>query len=64
MNEKNTSHVLVPKSQKSWRKPGGQKSDLVKHFKMIDCKRDMGQCKVGGELRPCMHVIQKPISLV
>ncbi len=28
----NIRHVLVPKSQKSWGKSGGQKSDLVKHL--------------------------------
>ncbi len=29
VNEKNMSHLLVPKSQKSSGKSGGQKSDLV-----------------------------------
>ncbi len=28
MNEKNTSHLLVPKPQISWGKSGGQKSNL------------------------------------
>ena len=32
VNEKNVSYLLVPKSQKSWGKSGGQKSDLVKQL--------------------------------
>ena len=30
VNEKNMSHLLVSKSQKSWGKSGSQKSDLLK----------------------------------
>ena len=32
VNDKNMSHLLVPKSQKRSDKSGGQKSDLVKHL--------------------------------
>ncbi len=31
-NEKNINHLLLLKSQNSWGKSGGQKSDLVKHL--------------------------------